>query len=203
MVASPSKTQPRRPTQSNFTRARELAALACPYCCQHLDVSSTRAPVQAGFRVERSAGPLAASDCPLMGVCRRCRVVFHDTAAQLSLHKQVRERVLFAIYRTRRARDMFDRRRGDVSEAISELAEAFAWLEGQPGVRPFSAQQLHAWACQTERTAAERDAVAFLLHVHDATARYLLRFDVVSAMERWSPAERAVFVEWAQCPWWA
>jgi hypothetical protein len=116
---------------------------------------------------------------------------------------QDRQRVLLAGYRARRARDRYRMGRGERFEAVSELAEAFACLQGVPGVRPFQAVQLHVWACENTETSALRDCVAFVLHVADAGARWSVRFDAVSAMERWETVQRAVFLEWARRPWWA
>lgn len=174
----------------------------CPYCCLELELSCAPLRVQSGVRIERAQRAVGDRDFSVAGLCKRCRVVFEDVDT-LASYEQIRQRVHVAIYRTRRARDLFDRRKGDVRAAMSELAEAFAWLEGKPGVRPFSAHKLHEWVSETELTDGQRDCVAFVLHVHDATWDWIVRFDVVAAMERWDPAERAVFVEWAQCPWWA
>jgi hypothetical protein len=177
------------------------AGPACPYCCLRLELTNAPLRVPAGYRLERTYAAVEP-DVAQIGVCRRCRVVFEDVNTQLSSYQMVRQRVLLAIYRTRRARDIFDRRRGNVREAMSELAEAYACLEGKPGVRPFSAHRLHEWVWETELEESERDCVAFVLHVHDATADWTVRFDSVAAMLRWDVAQRAVFLEWAQCPWW-
>jgi hypothetical protein len=175
----------------------------CPYCCMELELSCKPLRVQSGVRVERAQRAVGDREFSVAGVCKRCRVAFEDVDTQLSSYGQIRQRVHVAIYRTRRARDIFDRRKGDVRAAMSELAEAFTWLEDKPGVRPFSAHKLHEWVMETELSESQRDCVAFVLHVHDATWDWIVRFDVVAALERWDPAERAVFVEWAQCPWWA
>jgi hypothetical protein len=199
MASSPRIPQPRSPFDGAVARVPELT---CPYCCQRLELSNTGVHLKPGFRVERSPEE-GACESPLIGVCRGCRVAFDDVTAQPLVHEEVRHGVLLAIYRTRRARDIFDCRRGNVSEAMSELAEAFVWLDGKPGVRPFSAHELHAWACGTALSACQRDSIAFVLHVHDATARWDVCFDVAGALQRWDPTQRAVFVEWAQRPWWA
>jgi hypothetical protein len=183
--------------------AEERSEPTCPYCCQELELACAPARVQAGFRIERAQKAVGDHEFSMIGVCRRCRVAFEDVNTQLTSYEQIRQRVHVAIYRTRRARDLFDRRKGDVRAAMSELAEAFAWLEGKPGVRLFSAHKLHEWVTETELSESQRDCIAFVLHVHDATWDWTVRFDVVAAMERWDPAQRAVFVEWAQCPWWA
>ena len=70
-------------------------------------------------------------------------------------------------------------------------------------MRPFSARRLNDWMCETALPARIRDSAGFVLHVADASSLWARQFDVVGAMERWEPAERAVFIEWSKAPWWA
>ena len=90
----------------------------------------------------------------------------------------------------------------DCHPAFTSVGELVG-LAGAPGVRPFAANTLHNWACEQPLSEGVRAAIAFVLHVADAGARWKLRFEVVGAMKVWDTAQRAVFVEWARLPWWA
>lgn len=101
----------------------------------------------------------------------------------------------------RRARELYDSER--VSEALSELAEAFPALASASGLRPFDAASLDRWASDSARSAPERDCAAFVLHVFDRRADWGVPFDVMEVMQRWDESARSAFVEWAHQPWWA
>lgn len=116
-------------------------------------------------------------------------------------HWRTYELVRRAVECAQRAREQFDR--GRVADALSELGLAFSALVGMPGVCPFDAEALLAWARNARRSQNERDCAAFLLHVTDRRRDWGLEFDVVRVMASWAEDERAAFVEWAQHPWWA
>jgi hypothetical protein len=176
----------------------------CPYCSQTLD-SLAPAPDSAlasGIRPLGAGADLPTRAAP-RSICRRCQFLFEGDAVPAGLSEEDRRRVLIAAYRARRAHDRFLVGHEERFRAVSELAEAFVGLSAAPGVRPFSATTLHNWACEQPLDDAQRAAVAFVLHVADAAARWKLRFEVVAAMKCWDTAQRAVFVEWARRPWWA
>jgi hypothetical protein len=178
-------------------------APACPYCRRRLELREAPLRTPAGFRLEQLHGDSGPRDLSRFGLCGRCRVVFEDVNALIAMYGQLREQILLAVRRARRARERFDAGRGDVRAALSELAEAFVCLQGQPGVRPFSPSRLNGWMCGTALGADQRECAAFVLHVTDAASPWGQRFDVVAAMECWNPPQHAAFIEWAQAPWWA
>jgi hypothetical protein len=182
---------------SSYTRAEPKC-----YCCgERLALYGTPLRVPAGFRLQLTHTQSGERDLSRFGVCASCCLVFEDVNAVMAVYEQVRQQVLLAIHRARLAHELLDG--GDARAALSELAAAFPCLEGQPGVRPFSARRFNDWMCETALVANVRDCTGFVLHVADASSLWARQFDVVRAMERWEPAERAVFIEWAKAPWWA
>lgn len=173
----------------------------CPYCRQPLATLAPDSPTTSGVRALGSGEDLLPSSA--RSACPRCRIMIEGDARSLALPEEDRRRVLLAGYRARRAHDRCRLDHHQRYRAVSELAEAFVGLHGAPGVRPFAARALHAWALEQPLDAATRCAVAFILHVAEPGARWELRFEVMSAMRCWDTAQRAVFVEWARRPWWA
>lgn len=189
----------------SFQRGQDSVARTgvptCPYCCQPLAALPPDTAPPSGIR--SLLGPDTSCNPVQRSMCLRCRLLFDVDSSVLAPSDHDRSRVLVAAYRARRAHDRFRADHADRFRAVSELAEAFLGLAGAPGVRPFAANILHNWACEQPLDEGVRAAVAFVLHVADAGARWKLRFEVVSAMKVWDAAQRAVFVEWARMPWWA
>lgn len=202
MVDTPRTSQPELPAGSAIL-AYKRAEPTCPYCSQRLELCPAPIRVPAGYRLEPTHTESGERDISRFGMCWHCCLVFEDVNALMALYERVRERILLAVYRVRRARERFDSGRGNVPAALGALATAFACLEGKPGVRPFSAPQLKDWMCNTALSASERDCALFVLHVADAGSGWAQHFNVVEALQRWDPAQRAVFIEWAKAPWWA
>jgi hypothetical protein len=183
--------------------AYKRAEPTCPYCSRRLQLCAAPIRVPAGYRLEPTHSESGERDVSRFGQCGHCCLVFEDVNTLMAVYEQVRQRILLAGYRVRRARELFDGGRGNARVALRELASAFPCLEGQPGVRPFSAPRLKDWMCETALSASERDCALFVLHVADAASGWAQHFDVVAALERWDPVQRAVFIEWAKAPWWA
>jgi hypothetical protein len=202
MINAPFPSALRAPPAGRSSAAYKRAEPACLYCCRRLELRQAPLRVLPGFQLEQLQAESGRRDRSKFGLCSRCHVVFEDVDALMAVYEQLREQMSLAIHCVRRARDKFDGGRGNARAALSELAEAFVCLRGQPGVRPFSPARLNEWMCETALRADQRECVAFVLHVADAASCWGQRFDVVAAMESWNPVQRAVFVEWAQAPWW-
>jgi hypothetical protein len=175
----------------------------CPGCAQHLELHDAPLRIPAGYRLEPTHTESGERNVSQFGACPHCRLVFEDVNAVTLVYEEVRKQVVLAAYRARLARELFDAGDAKVPAALTELAEAFGCLEGQPGVRPFSSRLLDDWTCHCPLSCGEHYCAAFVLHVADATSCWAKQFDVAEAMEHWAPAQRAVFLEWAKAPWWA
>jgi hypothetical protein len=198
----------RRTSQTVLPAGSSIAAYkraepTCPYCSRRLQLCDASIGVPAGYRLEPIRAESGERDVSRFGLCGHCCLVFEDVNALMAVYEQLRQQILLAVYRVRRARELFDGGRGDVRGALKELASGFACLEGRPGVRPFSAPRLKDWMCETALSASERDCALFVLHVADAASSWAQQFEAVAALERWDAAQRAVFLEWAKAPWWA
>lgn len=174
------------------------------FCCgQCLALYPAPVRIPPGYRLEHTHAESGERNLAQFGVCNPCCLVFDDLNALMVMYEQVRQDVLIAVHHARLARGLFEGGHHDVPAALSELASGFPCLRGQPGARPFSAAELQEWVCEAALSASERDCAGFVLHVADARSSWARHFDAVAAMQRWEPAERAVFIEWAKAPWWA
>jgi hypothetical protein len=96
-----------------------------------------------------------------------------------------------------------DRQLNDNRATMTELAERFHVLKGEPGVRPWDAAKLDRWAVSAAPTPATRQAAAFVLHVWNSSNEWKAGpFDAVRALSSWDARNRAAFLSWAAAPWW-
>lgn len=87
-------------------------------------------------------------------------------------------------------------------DELSLLAESFPTLRRAPGVRPFDAETLDAWASGPAPSSGAFHAAAFVLNIFNCRAPWAVgRFDVVAAMNVWDAAHRNAFLNWARAPW--
>lgn len=87
-------------------------------------------------------------------------------------------------------------------ERMTELAESFPCLRGARGVRPFDPGELNRWAAGPA-SHGERVTASFILAVWDSSTEWEAgRFDLMEALNVWSPSHRVPFLEWASDPWW-
>lgn len=92
---------------------------------------------------------------------------------------------------------------------IQRLAMRFPSLERAavktvPGILPWNAKELDAWAASAIPSDGERYAAQFVLSIWDNAGNWQCgKFDVVDALRIWDPMHCAVFIEWANDPWWA
>ena len=177
--------------------------LRCFCCGQYLVLYPAPVRVPSGYRLEYTHTESGERNLAQFGVCNHCCLVFEDLNALMVSYEAVRQEVLIAVHHARLARELSEGRQRDVPAALSELALGFPCLRGQPGVQPFSAEELQEWMCEAALSASERDCAGFVLHVADARSSWARQFDAGVAMQRWAPAPRAVFIEWAKAPWWA
>jgi hypothetical protein len=203
MIQNPRRLRLHLPPAAHATSSHPRAEPKCPGCAQHLQLRDTPLRIPAGYRLEPTHTESGERNVSGFGVCPHCRLVYEDVNALTYMYEEVRQQVLLAAYRARLARDLFDAGPAKVRDALTELAGAFQGLEGQPGVRPFSARRLEDWMCRGSLSPGVRHCAAFVLHVAEATSCWARQFDVTTAMEHWAPAQRAVFLEWAKAPWWA
>lgn len=90
----------------------------------------------------------------------------------------------------------------ELSERMSELAWSFPCLRNAPGVSPFRPEGLDRWAASVA-SHGERVTASFILAVWDAsTAWEAGRFDLMEALNVWSPSHREPFLGWVANPWW-
>ena len=87
-------------------------------------------------------------------------------------------------------------------ESIARLAKKFPSLKEAEGVSPFNSEQLMAWALESTPRPHARHAVQFILSLWDMHKRWVVGpFNVVEAFSSWDEEHKAVFLEWAQEPW--
>lgn len=85
---------------------------------------------------------------------------------------------------------------------LAALVESFPTLRRAPGVRPFDAEALDAWASGPAPSSGAFHAARLILAVYNNRAPWQCgRFDVVEAMSTWDAAHRRAFLAWAQAPW--
>jgi hypothetical protein len=87
---------------------------------------------------------------------------------------------------------------------IERLALSFPTLRRAPGVYPWAAPQLDAWAAGPAPGDGALDAARFVLAVWDNHHSWRCgRFDVVEALSVWDAPHRGAFLTWVARPWWA
>jgi hypothetical protein len=90
------------------------------------------------------------------------------------------------------------------SRSIEQLAQSFPSLVNKPGVSPWDALALDAWACGPAPSHGMLCAAQFVLAVWNPDAEWRCgRFDVMEAMGVWDAAHVGSFVAWASAAWWA
>ena len=88
----------------------------------------------------------------------------------------------------------------DGRQALAALAARFPSLEGSPGVRPFDAEALDAWAAGEPRGAG-RYAAQFVLSVWNPQVEWACgRFSAVEALYKWDQRHRTTFCSFAIRP---
>lgn len=88
---------------------------------------------------------------------------------------------------------------------IAFVAQTLPCLRGVPGVAPWNAIALDAWATRSRpRPRPEQHyAVQFLLSVWDPQSEWRSGcFDVMGALRVWDRQHREAFLSWARNPWW-
>ena len=88
---------------------------------------------------------------------------------------------------------------------IAFVAQTLPCLRGVPGVAPWNAVALDAWATRSRpRPSPEQHyAVQFLLSIWDSQSEWRSGcFDVMSALRVWDHQHREAFLSWARNPWW-
>ena len=89
-----------------------------------------------------------------------------------------------------------------LAERMTELAESFPCLRGARGVNPFDPGELNRWAAGPA-SHGERVTACFILAVWDSATEWEAgRFDLMEALNVWSPSHRVPFLGWAADPWW-
>lgn len=90
----------------------------------------------------------------------------------------------------------------DSRERMTALAETFPELQGRPGVRPFDAGELDAWAARGEAGSGALHAARFVLSVWFPSHAWTSGpFDLQRALGSWDADHRAAFLVWASDPW--
>lgn len=87
-------------------------------------------------------------------------------------------------------------------ERMTELAMRFPCMKGAIGISPWQPFELNRWAV-SGASHGERVTASFLLAVWDSSAEWEVgRFDLMEALNVWSPSHRMPFLRWASDPWW-
>ncbi len=95
----------------------------------------------------------------------------------------------------------------DISkEKLRRFLRSFPALEHAPGIEPFDAEKLDAWAAGP-CSHGERCTAQFVLSVWGHTTAKNCPwacgpFDVMDALGVWDETHRAAFLAWARDPWW-
>jgi len=176
----------------------------CPTCHSPLDVTAEEP--SGTFRSTRRYATGQPRDGILYGVCSSCELLVVDVALMLDSDEAEREDVLEAIAGARRAREVFDKGRGDSQAAMTELARAFHALRSiePPGVAPWDPVALLGWVESSGASVHEIYCAHFVLSVWNLgdTEDAIGPFNAMRALAGWDRAHRAAYVEWAREPWW-
>ncbi len=87
-------------------------------------------------------------------------------------------------------------------ERMTELAQSFPCLRDAWGIEPFEPGELNRWA-SSGVSHGERITASFILAVWDSATEWEAgRFDLMEALNVWSPSHREPFLSWASDPWW-
>ncbi|TAJ99892.1 MAG: hypothetical protein EPO39_16260 [Candidatus Manganitrophaceae bacterium] len=98
-----------------------------------------------------------------------------------------------------------DQEMKDISEKMSDIAENFYDLIGEPGVRPWKPELLDKWAAskENENDPSSRCAAQFMLSLWDPNGSWLSgEFDLHEAISVWGPRNISAFAVWVLRPWW-
>ena len=88
-------------------------------------------------------------------------------------------------------------------QRIEKLAMSFPSLRGQPGVVPWDALALDAWASGPAPSHGMLRAAQFVLMVWDPGHAWKCgRFDISEAFGVWDREHHASFLQWVAEPWW-
>src|SRR4051812_8026932 len=81
----------------------------------------------------------------------------------------------------------------ELRERMTDLAESFPCLQGARGVNPFEPEELNRWAVGGA-SHGERVTASFILAVWDSSTDWEAgRFDLMKALNLWSPSHREAF----------
>jgi len=90
----------------------------------------------------------------------------------------------------------------ETREKMTDFVRTFPTMRDVPGVDPWDAEELQAWA-QGPRSHGERVTARFLLSVWDPLLAWQLDpFDLMEALRIWDPGHHQAFLRWAADPWW-
>jgi hypothetical protein len=86
---------------------------------------------------------------------------------------------------------------------MTAFAKTFHALGSAPGVFPWDANQLDAWAASGVLSHGELVTARFVLAIWDPNHPWRCgRFDLMDAMGIWDGDHRRAFLAWAADPWW-
>ncbi|MDZ4852656.1 MAG: hypothetical protein SGI77_25485 [Pirellulaceae bacterium] len=92
----------------------------------------------------------------------------------------------------------------DPANRVRLLAQSFPSLWNAPGIRPWDALTLDAWASSGTASHGELCTARFILAVWDSDGEWRCgKFDVMNALRVWDDIHRQAFINWATDPWWA
>lgn len=87
---------------------------------------------------------------------------------------------------------------------MAGLVQTLPALRGAPGVEPWDALAIDAWASTGIPSHGERCAARFILAVWNPDIPWSAGpFDVMEALSVWDPQHHRAFLQWAVDPWWA